>query len=101
MIGALKHESVYVNIGWYILILELRNYIKYLMSINTTYKGQKRARIENELPVRDFVFQRITPATLTINASAVMVKPFKKVAPSRSWVSKYAQNPIGVHLKEY
>lgn len=30
--GALKHEPGYVNIGWYILILELKNYIKYLKS---------------------------------------------------------------------
>ena len=40
-------------------------------------------------------------ATLAINAPSVMVKPSKKATPCGSWVSKYAQNPFGVHLKEH
>ena len=47
------------------------------------------------------VFQRMTPAALAINAPPVMVKPPKKATPCELWVSKYAQNPFGVHLKEH
>ena len=68
---------------------------------NETPKDQKRARNENELLVRVSVFQRKTPATSSIQASPVLAKPSKKATPCRPWVSKYAQNHFGVHLKEH
>ena len=66
-----------------------------------TPRGQKRARNENELPVWVSVFRRITHVAPSVKASPVSVKPSKKATPLGPWVSKYAQNPFGVHLKEH
>ena len=67
---------------------------------NKTSKGKKRARSEDDFPVRMFIFQRMPLATLAINAPSMMVKPLKRPHRMDRGCPKYGQNPFDVHLKE-
>lgn len=74
---------------------------KVSIQVKRNSKSQKRTRPEAETPKpRLSVFQILTPTASDVQITPLAVKPIEKAAPLKLWVSKYAENPLCVHLKE-
>ena len=64
-------------------------------------KGHKRPHSEVEIPsVRISAFHKLTPVAVEMQMVPITKDTTKKAAYPKPWVSKYAQNPFGVHFKD-
>lgn len=43
----------------------------------------------------------MTLVASNVKTTPIATNPIKKAASQKPWVSKYAQNPLGAHLKEH